>query len=239
MMRGVISFLIVFMPFLLKGQPALNVPADHRQPQLNVSLALEPEVVLVANYTWGVTTEELPVNFRLGGGTKIPTTLFSNRAWRVHLTGSADWVHKNKLGVAANSFVYLVHNRNRAGEIYGLGFEIRANPGYYRPNWNWSLDLGWQNTFASYITHSEETRFTFEDRYPDGVEGIPGPRDGWYGATANRFRVGFLGARHFSEKVSFAVALGTLFATQRQGLLFSFDFAQLPVYLETTVRIGL
>jgi hypothetical protein len=32
------------------------------------------------------------------------------------------------------------------------------------------------------------------------------------------------------------VAFGSLFAVQKQGVFFGFDFAQLPVYLETSLR---
>lgn len=101
-----------------------------------------------------------------------------------------------------------------------------------------ALDLGWQGTLLTHIRHSAATRATFEDRYPDEREGAQGPHDGWYGATAHRFRFGLAGMRALSDASTLRIALGSLFALQKQGVLFGFDLGQVPVYLETTLCVG-
>lgn len=238
MIRSIIIFALIFT-FDVYSQPGIALPTKQLQHEVDISFALEPEIVVSVNYTYGISKSGSSPCFRVGGGIKLPTTLFSHSAWRVHLIGSANWQNDRNWGIIVNSLYYLVHNSNRAGAISGLGVELRANPGYYGENWIAALDLGWQCTVASHIKNSAETKSTFEDRYSEGVTGIGGPKDGWYGLTANRFRIGFMGSHPFSDKFALNIALGTLFAYQKQGLFASFDFAQLPVYFESTMSVGL
>jgi hypothetical protein len=203
-----------------------------------VKVALEPEPVVSLDYIFGLGALDRRHGLSVGAGVKLPTTVISNDAWRVHLITSAHWKSRDHWGATLTALGYLSHNRNRAGEIHGLGIELRAAPGFYGSRWTTALDLGWQGTLLSHIQHSAETRATFEDRYRPGVNGFAGPKDGWYGSTAHRFRIGLSGARKLADHTALQVALGSLFALQKQGVFFGFDFAQIPVYLETSLRVG-
>lgn len=97
------------------------------------------------------------------------------------------------------------------------------------------IDVGWKYTALTHIKHSEETKDTFNDRYPAGENGIDGPWDGWYRSTASRFRLGFAGSRKFGELWRIQIGIGTLLSVQRQGILLGFSHAQVPLYLESTV----
>lgn len=203
-----------------------------------LEVALEPEPVASLDYIHGLGTLDRRNGIGVGAGVKVPTTVFSNDAWRVHLISAAHRSSKDHWGVTLTALGYLSHNRNRAGEIHGFGIELRAAPGFYASRWTAALDLGWQGTLLSHIQHSVETRAAFKDRYPPGVNGLAGPKDGWYDSTAHRVRIGLAGAHKLADRTALHVALGSLFAPQKQGVFFGFDFAQIPVYLETSLRVG-
>ncbi len=222
---------------LVRSQ-AVFTPLAASRHSIVVEVALEPEPVVSFDYLFGLGGLDRRHGISVGAGVKVPTTVFSNNAWRVHLITSTHSRSRDHWGVTLTALGYLGHNRNRAGEIHGFGSELRAAPGYYGSRWTAALDLGWQGTLLSHIQHSAETRTTFEDRYPPGVNGIAGPKDGWYDSTAHRFRIGLSGARRLADRTALHVALGSLFARQKQGVFFGFDFAQIPVYLETSLRVG-
>ncbi|MCI0696209.1 hypothetical protein L0337_29930 [candidate division KSB1 bacterium] len=203
-----------------------------------LEVALEPELVVSLDYIYGLGALDRRNGISVGAGVKVPTTVISNDAWRLHLFTSTHWGSRDHWGANLTALGYLSHNRNRAGEIHGFGIELRAAPGFYGSRRTTALDLGWQGTLLSHIRHSAETRATFEDRYPPGVNGPAGPKDGWYGSTAHRFRIGLLGAHKLADRMALQVALGSLFARQKQGVFLGFDFAQIPVYLETSLRFG-
>jgi hypothetical protein len=62
--------------------------------------------------------------------------------------------------------------------------------------------------------------------------------DGWYGRTAERWRLGLAGSRSVRSGTALQLAAGALLASQRQGVVLGFDLAQIPFYAEVGVRRG-
>ena len=63
---------------------------------------------------------------------------------------------------------------------------------------------------------------------------LAGPRDGWYRFTAQRFRAGLSASRRFGSHWSGAIAAGTMFVEQHQGVY----LALFPFYLELSIGHG-
>jgi hypothetical protein len=122
---------------------------------------------------------------------------------------------------------------NRAGVLNGLGFDLRASPVNNSKKWIKGFDLGWQYTLFTHIKHSKKTTDTFEDRYPENSKKMEGPKSGWYGATANRFRLGFVASKVIGTHLHFQLGLGSLISVQKQGIAIGFAHAQFPFYLES------
>ncbi len=204
-----------------------------------VETGLEPEIVLSAGYLRSLSRAGPGPQLAAGAGIKIaPLALGAHGTWRANGLFAADWRTRRGFGSAASAAVYLVHDVNDAGELHGFGLELRAAPGYRSARWLASLDLGWQGTLLTHFRHSDLASRTFGDRYSPGVDGVAGPRDGWYSSTAHRFRLGLRAAYDVNERVSFSLGLGSLVSYQRQGILFSFDLAQIPFYLESGLRLA-
>ena len=221
------------------GAQALPPPGPGASPhRVTVAVALEPALVFSLDYTYDLAPADTPWGLHVGGGLKVPTTLFSQGAWRAHLIGSAHWRPDDRWGAALTSFWYLARNSNRAGEALGLGVELRATPGWFGPRWMAALDLGWQGTLLTRIRHSARTRAAFDELHPPGAGGPEGPLDGWYGPTGHRFRAGLAGGYRLGGGAALQLALGGLFVLQEQGVLLGFDFAQIPFYLEASLRLG-
>lgn len=221
------------------AQAVAGFPVDDSRSSILLEASLEPELVVSIGYLYRVTSAPSSSSLHVGAGLEMPPYLIENGSLRANLMAKGRWVADNDWGASVTSMAYYARNDNRTGTMNGLGLEVRAQPGYHGSRWAVAADIGWQTTVLAHIEHSDLVGETFEDRYLDGTspaDAPDGPRDGWYGATAGRIRLGVSGGRVISEDLSFRIAAGSLFSLQRQGLFLSFAHAQVPVYLETSVK---
>jgi hypothetical protein len=196
------------------------------------SLAFEPELTLGASLLLPLKLEEPRAALAFGAGVKWAALVPARADLRLALGAAGSYQLATGWGAACAGFALGTRAENEAGTLYGVGVELRCQPSYFRAAWSLGLDLGEQLALSTHVEHSATARHTFEERYPPGVTGIAGPRDGWYRFTVTRFRLGVAGSHRWGEHWSGALALGSLFALQDQGVLFAFNLAQLPFYLE-------
>ena len=233
------------LPPLLAGWVLLCARTGSAEPQqvaaragtetFFVSAGLEPELTTTLLYA-----HRFEVGDRLsvlgGGGLKLaPVILFHSAAFRAQAMVGASYRWSSGFELGLNTFEYYVHDHSDVGAFDGFGLELRGGPGYAASRWCVALDLGYQVTLLTHIFHGEIVDETYDDRYP-GSE-LAGPRDGWYGITAQRLRFGLAGGLSVSRSVSLRLALGSLFSIQRQGLFFGFNAGQIPFYAEAGVAL--
>lgn len=202
-----------------------------------IKFGMEPELVTTLGYTQ-VVARKADVNWSVGSSIKFAPLLLGNGAMRVNLIQSADWSLKNNWQAVISNQFYLAHNKNRAGTMNGLGFDLRAMPLHHGEKLTKGFEIGWQYTALVHIKHSDETRDTYNDRYPSGVN-AGGPRDGWYSASASRLRLGFTASKTLNERLALQFGIGGLFNIQKQGILLGFSHAQVPLYVSTQLSYGL
>ncbi len=202
--------------------------------QVFIGVGLEPEWVATVGYLYGIGKPGKPVDFQLGVSIKLPPLLVAQNAWRANLMVAAHWRMAERWSTQITGNIYNAHDYNRAGVMNGIGFEMRAAPAYDGKHWRKGFDIGWQYTALTHIRHSAEAKDTFKERYAGNINGIEGPKNGWYGATASRFRLGFIGARKLGDHLTWQLGLGGLISVQRQGIWLGFSHAQVPFYLQST-----
>lgn len=225
------TLLFCFTGSTVNGQLIINPPQDTSRNRIFVGTGLEPELVATIGYLRVLGRPGKTVDMSMGGSIKSAVLIFTN-AWRVNFTTNATWTMRKNWRSIIGSNIYLVHNDDRAGIMNGIGFELRASPGHYGKKWMKGFDLGWQHTAFTHIKHAAAAKDAFNERYPTSHM-VEGPIDGWYGATANRFRLGVAGARKISSHWMLQVTVGSMFSIQKQGILLGFSHAQVPVYLES------
>lgn len=230
-----LTAILAFTAVSVTSQPVVTAPEKPASNQLFISIGLEPELVTTIGYTHFIGNTSKNVDYHAGASLKFAPLIISNGAWRFNLINAANWRMSEvwKTQFAAN--LYLAHDNNRAGEMNGLGSELRVTPMHLGNTWAKGFDIGWQYTAFTHIKHSEETKDTFNDLYPAGENEIDGPRDGWYRATASRFRLGFAGSRKLGKHWRLQLGIGTLLSIQKQGILLGFSHAQVPAYLESSI----
>lgn len=233
-----LSFLFLLIAFRGNGQPVIAPPGEPALNQVFVSIGLEPEIVTTVGYLHFIGSRGKNLNFYAGGSIKLAPLLISSGAWRANAITAVDYNISDNWGGRFTTSLYNAHDRNRAGIMDGLGFELRATPVHYGKNWITGFDVGWQYTALTHIDHSAAARRAFEERYPQNRKGIEGPRDGWYRAAVSRFRVGLVGSRKLDDHWRLQFQLGSLLFVQRQGILLAFSHAQVPIYLNTQVEYG-
>lgn len=203
-------------------------------PSLIAGTGFEPEPVVSATYLRPLPAGARRASLAAGAGAKLPLPSIARGDFRVQLLATVGYQSAGGWGGACQALPYLARAVNDAGTLYGLGLELRCQPSFYRRTWLLGLDLGWQETLGTHVQHSDLARRTFDDRYPTGAGGISGPEDGWYRFTSVRFRGGFTASHAFGASWSGALAFGTLFTLQDQGVYLPL----IPFYLELSARYG-
>src|SRR5690606_157576 len=229
---------ILFSVSTAKCQTLVTAHGDPVTHQLFLSNGLEPEFVSTIGYTQLVGNPGKNLDYHMGASLKFAPLIFSTGAWRFNFINNLIWRMSENWKIHFGTNLYLAHHTNRAGKMNGLGSELRVTPMHFGNIWAKGLDIGWQHTFLTHFEHSKEAKDTFKDRYPAGENGIEGPRDGWYGATALRFRLGFSGSRKLGNVLRLQVGIGALLSLQKQRILLGFSHAQVPFYLESTLSFS-
>lgn len=202
------------------------------------SMGLDPLWVASIGYRQLLSSQDASIPFYLGGSLKMAPLIISQGAFRANFSQSMEHQVAEKWHGIVYNELYLVHNSNRAGSMYGLGFDLQSAMVHFGRTWTKGIQLGIQHTALTYIRHSEESKDTFKNRYPIGIpEG--GPVDGWYGNTASRFSIGFLSRHRLGEQLALQLGFGSLFSFQNQGILLGFSHAQVPLYLRTLLVYSL
>lgn len=234
MMKTILKILgILFFIFVLKSMglcQGKNVLGGNiTQENIFITIAAEPELVATIGYLHAVGNSK---HFKIGAAIKAAPLIILKGAWRVNLTAATDWKLSKKWINRFTTNIYLVHDQNREGVMNGFGLEIRDNLSVSGRKWTKGFDFGWQYTPFTHIRHSKEAKAAFEDRYPEDMTGVDGPRDGWYKNGASRFRIGLIGVTKLGKKGAFQISAGSLINIQRQGVWLGFSHAQVPAYWE-------
>ena len=220
------------------GHAAAQVLAveSPRDAALGFGVAIEPEALVLGDALHALPTGEPRVSLALGGGFKAAVLLPARADVRVHALLQAIYRPGARWELGCMLQLFAAHAKNDAARSFGLGAELRCQPTYRLAAYRLGLDLGWQSTLGAHVAHTALSRRTFELRYPDAASDGGGPSDGWYALTAQRARLGLYVDRNLAARWGLRLALGTLFALQRQGLYVGFNVAQLPLYLELAAR---
>lgn len=229
-----IGFVFLFQN-VTKAQIILPLDNTSQFQSIFLNVSLEPELVATIGYRYKVGSWKNDTNVYLGGSIKFAPLIISNGAWRSNFTQGLDIkVSENWIGVFSND-IYLAHNKNRAGTMDGLGFDLRGSLNHHSGKWSKGIELGWQYTAFTHIIHSDEVKATFQEIYPDpSITG--GPIDGWYSSTASRFRIGFLAGKRLNNHMTFQLGIGSILSVQKQGILVSFAHGQVPLYFNTQLN---
>ncbi|HEY0680511.1 MAG TPA: hypothetical protein VGD17_19655, partial [Chitinophagaceae bacterium] len=170
----------------------------------------------------------------IGSSIKLAPMILDNQAVKLNAFTQLTYFTSNKIDFTVMPQLFYARLKDRAATIDGFGFAIDASPFIIGRNWTNGLILGWQHTALAHIKHSEATRETFSDRYPSTDK--DGPRDGWYRATANRFKLGYTTARAITNRGTIQLSAGGMINRQKQGILLGFSHAQVPFFIEGSFR---
>lgn len=182
--------------------------------QILLSMGLEPEWVTTTGFRQRVNNSKNNSNFYLGGGLKFAPSIVSKGAKRFNFTQALDLHNsQNWKGMMTND-IYLAHNKNRAGTMTGLGFNLRGAMLHGSKNWSKGFEVGCQYTSFTHIRHSAETKDTFDERYSSNRSSKE-PISGWYGGTASRLRLGFVAGRKLSDHLALQFGIGSLLSVQK------------------------
>jgi hypothetical protein len=80
------------------------------------------------------------------------------------------------------------------------------------------------------MTHSDNVKALFEDRYLDDAEGPEGPRDGFIGPQAHRIQLGVATALRASDALKFTLRGGYEYMPTAPGVTSALPVQPLPFY---------
>jgi len=205
-------------------------PLDLRPNRLALEVGAQPSLALELSYgrrfshVVGRThvTPVVALGFPVAG-------VVDGRTWNADI--GASWMVPlwRELGVTANAALTLATARNPNAELAGLGLELGALPGWYSARWFAAAELTYLPSYATHVRHRAAARETFQDRYP-AMASDAGPRDGWYGGSAHRLRVGVQAGLSIRRRAGFYVAAGYGLSATALGLVAFPDVGLLPFY---------
>jgi hypothetical protein len=201
-------------------------------PEIYLQGGVEPELVTSIGYASKSLSNKSMT--RLGGYVKLAPLIFSDRSYKLNFFVSSTRQISDNGYLLFVQQIYYAHQSDRAGVMSGLGFELGVNPFWYGKRWTKAFEIAWQQTSLTHIRHSSATLSTFDDRYT--MPNTTYAKNGWYHATANRFKFGFTTAKNLKNNLAFQFSFGSLIALQKQHILLGFAHAQVPLYLHGMIR---
>ncbi len=121
--------------------------------------------------------------------------------------------------------------RDSTGTKVGLGTSVELRPGLYAERFTVALDLAASVVLSTYVHHSAAVRSLFAERYPGEATAGPGPKNGFYALTSQRFRVGAAGGAAVTRAVALHAELGVAYTPQLPGILSNPPHGPLPFYV--------
>jgi hypothetical protein len=185
-----------------------------------------------ARVAWQPSSREA---LALAGGVRIPIFLLPELDSAAVAVGpSFSWVARSGFGFTASIQSSIRTASDTTGKKVGLALRSELRPGYYGERWALALQLTTTTTFATHMSHSEEVRDLFRDRYPEGQEpanAIDGPRDGWYGLTSHELRVGATGGARLTRSFALYGLGGWTFRRQLGSIRINPPISALPFFV--------
>jgi hypothetical protein len=213
--------------------------APHARASIIAGVSLEPDLVLDLGYVQPLplATSDSELSVSVAGTLGILVLVPPEPQIRSALVALAN-LSARPWRAACALDLSLTHFADDAASMYGIGAGLRCQPAYLVNDWALGLDVGVQSALTTHIEPTARAGRTFTERYPDRSATAGGPRAGWYAFASQRFRLGLSTQVAWSDYGSLAIALGSLFALQEQGVYFSFNLAHVPFYLELVSRFG-
>lgn len=225
--------LLSILPVSIGAQTLLPTTSIHPSQEISLVLGLEPELATTVGYRKKLgSNNDHPIT--AGTSLKLAPLIIRNKAFKWSLFTQFTFSLDRKTDLLLLPQLFYARTADNAATISGMGVGIDATPFWKGKTWSKGILLSWQYTALAHIKHSEAAKETFRERY--GTNSGKGPTDGWYHSTANRFRIGYTMARAISPHSSIQFGAGSLFHLQRQGVLFGFSHAQVPVFIEGCFR---
>ena len=225
----------VSLPGLARAQLIPQMP--RARPSVIAGVSFEPELVLDLGYVQPFPPTSAELSLAVAGTLGILVLVPPEPELRGALVALAA-LNGERWRAACALELSLTHFDDDVASMFGIGAGLRCQPAHVLRNWALGLDLGVQIALTTHIEHTARAKGAFSERYPDLAATNDGPRDGWYALTSQRIRLGLSAQVALSEYTSAALALGTLFALQAQGVYFSFGLLHVPLYLEIVLRFG-
>jgi len=175
----------------------------------------------------------------------IPILLASKnkslQTWEVNLGANTTLLETVKFRMTGDVQCYLMHHRQVLGKFVPLGFVISLTPSYQFSKGYLGLQIHWDQTVATHISHSSYVQETFDNlSLYDGVQTDSQATDGWFGFTGSHFGMGVEGGREIGSRLFLYGDLGiVMFTSPFTGLLDAMMFGQVPVFGELRLMYAL
>ncbi len=158
----------------------------------------------------------------LGAGFDMPVFMWAK-------TGDPDTIRLGVRGTAevlrADWFALVVDIQTRFGvqdsvlnTSVGWDFQLTVAPSLAFENWSLSPFVALRQGIATYVKHGTIVHDAFSGRYPDGVSGTSGPKDGWIAGGNTRVPFGLAFGVDLPREVSLYGSAGLIWTHSPLGV---------------------
>ena len=208
-------------------------------------LGMEPVPLLELGYTRPKLFRISDHAFDVGAALAAPLLLVPDASdLRFSAGVASSWELARVVQLTSGFSTFWATADDTTARSHAFGIEAGAGVRYAPGGFYLGLPVRLRSTLLLHLDHSELIRDAYGDRYDNGSTNTPvsgdridGPHDGWYGWSAWRVFLGLEGGFSVSS-VAFNAGAGTFLSPQEQGLFFSAETGQIPIYLEIGARVG-
>ncbi len=139
----------------------------------------------------------------LGAGVEIPVLVWlAHPAFRTSIRAAGELLRAGWFALVLDAQTRLGAQHGVLATLLGLDMQVTLAPSASFASWSLSPFVALRQGLATYLHHGAVVQDAFDDRYPPGVEGVRGPRDGWIAGGNTRVPFGLAFGVDLSRRVA-------------------------------------
>ncbi|NOU26378.1 MAG: hypothetical protein HOO96_00610 [Polyangiaceae bacterium] len=156
-----------------------------------------------ADYIHRVATPWPRRRILVGAGLEIPILVWlADPAFRTSIRAAGELVRVRWFALVLDAQTRLGAQHGILNTSLGLDLQVTLAPSLSFEWWSLSPFVALRQGLATYVHHGAVVQEAFDDRYPAGVTGVRGPRDGWLAGGNTRVPFGLAFGVDLSRRVA-------------------------------------
>ncbi len=152
--------------------------------------------------------------------------------WEIKVGANSQLFRKGNFGTLVDLQLYLMHHEQILGTFMPVGYNICITPVHYFTKGYLGLQINWNQTITTHISHSQYVKDTFSNlNILNKMLRYNSPQNGWYNDTGSHFGFGIEGGAELGDLFFLYGDFGMLkFSSPYTNMFDAMMMGQVPFY---------